>query len=275
MGPPLKRLSPFRACIAAATLALALLSPARAHDIWLEAGAPILRPGDAVKVDLLLGNHGNNHRDFKQAGKADPKKVRCEVIAPDGKASGFSDKMIDTGFGPKEGYWTARVGGDAPGLHLLVASSDQVVAYAPTRSIKCAKTFFLVSKSLDRPPMEEKGFDRIVGAPLELVPRSNPVAPMGPGTPIKVRLLYKGKPMAGAVVSFIPRGTALAEGFDETYERKTDAGGDASFEPKSANDYLVAAHHEEPKEGGEGFENTKYSATLTVKVSAIGACRGE
>ena len=56
---------------------------------------------------------------------------------------------------------------------------------------------------------------------------SNPVAPMGPGKAIHVRLMFKGKPLPNTKVSFIPRGTTLAEGFDRTHERMTDASGRA------------------------------------------------
>jgi uncharacterized GH25 family protein len=253
----------------------ALAVPSLAHDVWVETNTPIIHPGDAVHVDLMLGNHGNNHRDFKLASKADPKHVTLEHVTPDGQRRELNSKLVDVGYEPKEGFWTAPVLAVQPGLHMILATSDHVVAYAPTRSIKSAKTFFLVSKSLDRPSADTEGFDRVLGLPLEIVPQGNPVAPMGPGTPIRVRLLYKGKPLAGAVVSFIPRGATLSEGFDETYERKTDANGEADYEPKSANDYLVVAHVEEPKESGEGYENTKYAATLTVKVPAICACCGE
>jgi uncharacterized GH25 family protein len=157
----------------------------------------------------------------------------------------------------------------------VVQTSDAVVSYAPTRSIKTGKTFVVATKSLDKVPEDNPGFDRAIGKGLELVPQTNPVTPMGPGTPLKVRLLMDGKPMTNARVSFIPRGATLSEGFDERYERNTDAAGDAMFEPKEANYYLVVAHHESPDEKGEGYTSTKYSATLAVYVPAICPCCGE
>ena len=53
--------------------------------------------------------------------------------------------------------------------------------------------FFVMSPSLDRVPERNPGFNRALGHPLELIPETNPVTPMGPGLPIRVRLLYKGK----------------------------------------------------------------------------------
>ena len=90
------------------------------------------------------------------------------------------------------------------------------------RAIKSAKTCFVTAASLDRPTADNPGFDRPIGHDLELVPVLNPVTPMGPGSPIKVRLLYQGKPLAGERVSFIPRGATLKAGLDEQYERTTD-----------------------------------------------------
>ena len=102
---------------------------------------------------------------------------------------------------------------------------------------------------------------------------------MGPGTLIRVRLLYKGSPLAGERVSFIPRGATLeARALDDRYERLTDEKGEASFEPTEANSYLIAAHKTEPKQGGEldgkPYEFTKYGATLTVFVPRICPCCG-
>ena len=98
---------------------------------------------------------------------------------------------------------------------------------------------------------------------------------MGVGTPLRVRLLWKGKPLKNAVISFIPRGTPLKAGFDARYERHTDAAGDATFEPSSANTYLIVAHREDTAAKGKGYDSTKYSAMLTVIVPQICACCGE
>lgn len=95
---------------------------------------------------------------------------------------------------------------------------------------------------------------------------------MGPGQPINVRLLFQGKPLAGARISFIPRGQSLAEGMDSEYERTSDSQGAASFTPRSGNVYLVVAHHMDADADGDGYEATKYSATLVVFVPELCPC---
>jgi len=260
-------------------LALIAPTPALAHDTWVQTNTNLVRAGDAVHIDLMLGNHGNGHRDFKLAGKLALEGSTLEVIDPDGKRYDLKDRLADTGYTPQEGFWTTRFDTAKPGAYVVSHTFDRVMTYAPERAIKSAKAVFVASKSLDRPSPDNPGFDRALGHDLELVPVANPVTPMGPGSPITVRLLYKGKPLAGERVSFIPRGATLKTDLDEQYERTTNAKGEATFEPKEANYYLIAAHKTEPGQGGsldgKDYTFTKYGATLTVYVPKVCACCGE
>jgi uncharacterized GH25 family protein len=248
---------------------------ALAHDTWVQTNTGVVRAGDAVYVDLMLGNHGNDHRDFKLAGKPDLSACTLELVGPDGASIDLKPSLQDRGYAPKEGYWSGQFQPVKPGLYLVAQTSDQVASYAPQRVVRSAKAFFLVSSSLDRIPPDAPGYARILGHALELVPQASPVAPMGPGMPIRVKLIYKGKPLAAEKVSFIPRGETLGEGFDARYERRTDAAGTAAFEPKEANYYLVVAHHLDADGGGPGYKSTNYSATLTVIVPALCPCCAE
>ena len=157
---------------------------------------------------------------------------------------------------------------------MLTLTSDKVVDYAPKRSIKTAKTFVLASPSLDAPKVpSDKSFSTPVGQGLELVPLTHPVAPLSPGAKLKAKLLFKGQPIAGQVVSFIPRGVQLKEDFDERYESKTDAEGVVSFEFKEPNVFLVAAHYEERSDGNDPkYNSIKYSATMTIHVPNLCGC---
>jgi uncharacterized GH25 family protein len=98
---------------------------------------------------------------------------------------------------------------------------------------------------------------------------------MGPGAPIKVRVLFRGKPLADARVSFVPRGETLADGFDKNYERTADAAGRAAFTPKTGNYYLIVVHHTEPAAGKAEYDSVLYSATLTVLVPEVCPCCGD
>ena len=261
-----------------ASLAICLaaqIHSAFAHDTWLQTNTPVVRCAEAVHIDLMLGNHGNEHRDFLLASKIGLEKATLSVIDPAGKVYDLKDRLSDTGYTPKEGFWTARFNPVEPGLYRAVHTLDQIVNHGkPTRAIKSAKTCFVASKLLDKVPEDNPGFDKPLGHPLEIVPEANPVTPSGPEVPIRIQVLLHGKPFENARVAFIPRGTKLQTDFDPNYERMTNAHGRCSFIPKEGNYYLVVVHHKSD-EAGAGYDATAYSATLTVLVPDICPCCGE
>lgn len=248
-------------------------SMALAHDTWVETNTQLARTGDAVHIDLKLGNHGNEHRDFKLASKTTLEGCRMEVISPEGQAFDMKDRLSDVGYAPNEGYWTGKFVGTANGVYTVSHTFDKIVNHGqPVRSIRSGKAFFVLSPSLDKVVPAKTGFEKPLGHAFEIVPLTNPVTPMGPGIELKVQVLRNGKPVAGTKVSFIPRGETLAKGIDPNYERMTDEQGTASFTPKTGNYYLVAAHHKAPEEKTAEYNSTSYSATLTVLVPELCPC---
>ena len=239
-----------------------------AHDTWLQASPRLVQPDDVVHIGLFLGNHGNDHRDFKIASKVGSlDEVQVEVIGPDGRKTDLRPDMADLGYAPKEGFWSGRFVPAVEGLH-CVAHFRQGVRHG-AMGFKGGKAYFLASESLDTPGKPDAsggGLPEPLGHPLELVLESHPVLGCGPGKPITVQLLFKGKPLADQVVSFIPRGVTLAEGFDAEHECKTDAEGRCSYTPKEGNLVLVVTHLVKPEEQGEGYDKTAYAATLVIDV---------
>jgi uncharacterized GH25 family protein len=260
MRPSIRLLAPL--CLSVAG------SIACAHDTWLEATPTVVRPSDVVHVGLFLGNHGNDHRDFKIAGKVGSlDEVQLEVIAPDGRRTDLVPDMVDLGYAPKEGFWSGRFVPAAAGLH-CVGHFRQGIRHG-ARAFKGGKTYFLASESLDmpgKPDASGSGLPDPLGHPLEFVLESDPVLGCGAGKPIAVKLLFKGKPLADQVVSFIPRGTTLAAGFDASHERRTDGEGRCTYTPREGNRVLVVAHVVRPDETGEGYDKTAYAATLVIDV---------
>lgn len=247
-----------------AVAAVCLLSAAAiAHDAWLEMDGPVIRAGDVAQVRVLLGNHGNKHRDFKLAGKLDLSKGTLSVVSPDGQESDLKASAIDLGLGPRDGYWMARVPASSAGVYVVAHSSNS--KHGSTRSLKFAKAVFTAARSLDQPG-EGKGFDRVLGQTLEIIPLTDPTQ-VQTGEAVRVRVLLQGKPLAGARVSFIPRGTVLAVGMDDEYERIADDAGEVSWTPEQVNDVLIAVHHLAADESGEGYEATQYAATLVIRVT--------
>ena len=72
-------------------IVLATPVAALAHDTWVQTNSSIVRTGDVVHIDLMLGNHGNEHRDFKIAGKLSLEGATLELIDPEGKHFDLKD----------------------------------------------------------------------------------------------------------------------------------------------------------------------------------------
>lgn len=86
----IKRLLPL------ATLLL-LAGVARPHDTWGQTNPNVVRPRDQVHVDLMLGNRGNDHRDFALASTVDLAPSALEVLAPVGKRDDLRDRLAASG----------------------------------------------------------------------------------------------------------------------------------------------------------------------------------
>jgi uncharacterized GH25 family protein len=253
-----------------AAVAVAPLA-ASGHDTWVQASQRLVGVGDVVHVELFLGNHGNDHRDFKVAGKlASLEGVTLDVIAADGRRTDLVPAAVDVGYAPKEGFWSARFVPASPGLHGVAHTRTGI--HNRKRGIKSGKAYFLAADQLDAPPAGGWKHAEPLGHPLELVPETDPVRGVGPGRPIAVRLLHRGQPLADHRVSFIPRGAELAEGFDERFERRTDDLGRCGFEPREGDLVLVVAHLDAADERGPDFDRTVYSATLVLDVPQRCAC---
>ena len=257
-------------------LLISISSRVIAHDTWVQTNSNVIRTGDAVHIDLMLGNHGNHHRDYKLASKISLGGVVLKVRDSEGKSYDLQDRLVDTGYTPKEGYWTTKFAATKPGLYLVEHSLDKVVSHGkPVRSIRSGKTCFVVSNSLDTVARKNPGFDVVCGHPLEIVPVKNPVTPSGPGEEMQVRVLFQGKPLAKTRVSFIPRSESLKPDHDPQFDRDTDDKGEAKFTPKSGDYYLIVVHHRDDKAAGQGYEATTYSATFNVFVPDLCPCCAE
>jgi uncharacterized GH25 family protein len=243
---------------------LAINAPSFAHDAWIETSVSQVRTKEMVPAQLMLGNHGNHHRDFKLAGKINLAQSTFSMRLPDGETVDLKPTAFDTGLGPKDGYWSVRFVPQANGLHVLTHASE--AQHGTKRAIKSAKTFFNAVTSLDSPE-PAKGFDQPVGDRLELVPVSDPTSASA-HQPVAVRVLWDGKPLPEARVSFVPRGQVLAEDFDPKFERKTNESGVAEWSADEGNLVLVVCHHE-TDEAGNGYSMTEYCATMTLHVHEL------
>jgi hypothetical protein len=123
---------------------------------------------------------------------------------------------------------------------------------------RCAKSLVVVG---DGP---RAGFDRVLGYPLELIPQADPYS-LAPGDPLTVALIFKGKPVTGALV--------IAFTADRPADRlnvRTGSDGRARLPLNRAGRWLVKAVHmiavpaNDPAADWESFW-----ASLTFEVRAL------
>lgn len=251
--------------------ALLLSGPAlRAHDFWIEPSSFHPAPGERVGVRLRVGEH------FK--GDPVPRnEQRIERFVQVGAAGELPVQGVD-GMDPA-GYASFQ----APGLHWIVYDSNHASVElqapvfekylveeglekvsrerarrgqdkAPVREIysRCAKSLVRVGSGMG------SGWDKPLGLALELVPEADPYA-LAPGGELPVRLLYQGKPLAGALVAAFSK-----ERPDAKVTARSDAEGRVRLRLAGPGVWLVKAVHmvEPPQDAGADWESLWASMTF-------------
>src|SRR5689334_16151700 len=77
--------------------ALNLPRVAMAHDGWVEVSPTIVEKNQNATIALIQGNHSNEHRSYRIAGKWDQKYTTLLVVDPKGKQASLTDRLIDFG----------------------------------------------------------------------------------------------------------------------------------------------------------------------------------
>jgi uncharacterized GH25 family protein len=252
---------------------LGLVSTAlRAHDFWIEPSTFTPAPGQRVAVRLRVG------MDLRgDPVPRDPALLkRFVIVGPSGESSVPGLTNTDpAGFAAVQ----------APGLHVIGYESgrspleldaqkfekylaeeglEKISALRASRGqsgagsrevfSRCAKTLILAGKG------PAAGYDQVLGQRLELVPEANPYALTGGGE-LRVRLLYEGKPLAGALVAALPKGRPEAR-----ISARSDKEGRVRLRLDRPGFWLVKAVHmvPAPKETGADWES--FWASLTFEV---------
>ncbi len=256
-------------------VALALLAaPAlRAHDFWIEPSA--FRPAIAQRLAVRL----RVGQEFK--GDPVPRDLnllkRFVLVGPGGET-------------PVPGVPNTEPAGfvsiPAPGLYTIVyASSPEPVQldakkfndYLSQEGLESIRELRAQAGQSDAPDREifsrcakalvaaggggaAAGWNRALGLRLELVPEANPYT-LAVGGVLPARLLYEGKPLAGALV------TAFTKDHPEQKVAvRSDARGRVALKLDRPGVWLVKAVHmiPAPKESGADWESFWASVTFEM-----------
>ncbi|MGG4392865.1 DUF4198 domain-containing protein [Paenibacillus thiaminolyticus] len=250
-------------------LSFTLAVPAFAHDGWSQTNSPVIGAGEVAYVDMMLGNHSNEHRSYRIAGQWSTDSSKVYVMNPAGKKIDITDTRFYTGEAATEtepalnNYFVSSFSSSQPGAYIVSVEGDSIFKGADTgsRTLRSAKSFVAV---MDIPTMKRAsmliGFQRQVSPDrAELVPLFNPAAAQA-NTSAEVQLLLKGKPLADTEVSLIRRSDS------EAVTVKTDAKGVAKFKLGGADYYLLRAKPATNEKREGEYDTVSYEATMTFVV---------
>ncbi len=258
----------------AATLVLALCNAsARAHDFWIQPST--LRPALDTRVQLVLRVGERFVGD--EVPRRSEKIVRFVALAPQAREGESAIPGVDER--SPAGYFRSKLSGlhwvayqskpvpidllpakfesylKEEGLdHVLRARAERGEAQKPGKEIysRCAKALLAVgAPATMAAPAASADFERLAGLPLELVPASD-WSRAHAGDVVGARLLFRGEPLANALVGWVPEVDPKAE-----VRLRTDAQGRVSFTTAHAGTILVRVVHmvEAPKESGADWES--------------------
>jgi len=262
---------------------LAWSSPAFAHDFWLQPLHFNLAPGASTSLTVLVG-HGPFRsrwsgavdrvvlmRSYGPDGVVDQKNALHPTADKDGdlvfKAPGTYEVAFQSNYAESElpsirfnDY--VKVEGLTPAIdqRARIKAND-----APGREIYSRRAKALIQVGDPKGP--QPWVTRPVGLSLEIVPEKNPYA-LSPGEELPVRILYEGKPLAGALVKL----TNLEFDVRPVAMHLSDAQGRALFAVPRTGTWLINVIWTKPISGNPkaDFDTTFSSLTFGFGPSFAG-----
>jgi uncharacterized GH25 family protein len=252
-------------------LASASAPALRAHDLWIEPSSfrPVesqlfavrLRVGEAFRGEPVPRMKERIERFAAVGPGGEVPLTGVEGADPAGwavlPASGTWLLVYDSNHssieleGPKFEAYLAEEGLER--ISKLRADRGQTAARSREIFSRCAKSLVSVGNG------PTQGFDRVLGLPLELVPEASP-GELPAGGELPVILLFRGKPLAGALVVAVPR-----DGLDSKVSVRTGDDGRVRLRLDKAGDWLLKAVHMEPAPAESGADWESFWASLTLQ----------
>lgn len=248
---------------------------ASAHDGWVEIAPTIVEKNQSVTISLLQGNHSNEHKSYRIAGKWDQKNTILVVLDPKGKQISLTDRLIDMGedaeaIGPKgpKGFHLAPFLAKDDGLYQAIARQTRTVQPGDgpkVVTLRIAKAAFAAFKNPTLSAARNlKGFDRLVAGEdgVEFIPLQNPLAVFSNGS-LAFELRYKGRPLSGQAITLVRR----IDGFASVLERTSDEKGRVSLPVGPADLYLARVKLDEEIARADGLKDkSSFESTYVFQV---------
>jgi uncharacterized GH25 family protein len=254
-----------------------LLCPgiAISHDGWVEVAPAIVEKNQPATISLIQGNHANEHKSYRIAGKWDAKYTTLVVIDPKDKTTSLTDRLIDFGedaetIGPKgpKGFYLAQFFPKDDGLYQALARQARTLQQGDgpkVVTVRFAKTAFAAFKAPNVSAAKAlKGFDRMIAGDdaVEFIPVNNPLGIFSGGS-MTLELRKSGKPISGQLITLLRR----IDGFASVQERPTDDKGRSTFTVGPADSYLARVKIDEETTRSDGLKDkASYESTYVFQV---------
>lgn len=257
-----------RNCRGLLMAALLAAPPALAHDFWIEPSIFRPVPGTSVALRLFVGQEfkGDSVPYFPQkferyiaAGPAGTQAIpgvlgdepagALTPGAPGLYAIGLQTKPDSVSFDTSEEFEQ----------YLLKEGLERNLALHKKRrqpGKKIQETYFRCAKSLIVAGASGNDADRVLGFPLELIAETSPYR----GAGLRLRLLYKGKPLSGALVIAFNKAEPLAK-----LKARTDDNGRVEFVLPRSGVWLVTSVHMIPASFFSRYDWNSLWASLTFE----------
>jgi uncharacterized GH25 family protein len=252
----------------ALSILLGTISPAQAgsHNGWSQTNTPIVETGQNAYIELLFGNHSDDHASYRIDRKWVIENSVVKLVTPADETLDITDRFFYMGelTEVKEeriwvnNYYAGSFQTTEQGAYIIAAEGNFVYGDQEEPVLRSAKSFVGAAKV---PTVNKgkkiKGFDRqVTPGRGELVPLFNPAA-VTPGEEVSAQLLLKGEPVPDIEVAVIRRSDS------SDIRLKTDQDGKISWKTGEADYYLVRA---EMDAEDHQQDNGDYEATMTFIV---------
>lgn len=263
-----------RNTLAFAVLLTCVVADAQAHDFWIEPSRFVVQPRDSVSLYLregenLVGNSLPYVTDwFREYSRSDA-RGRAPVTAELGDNPAVIE--IRSSGTTLLGYWsTPNFVALKPakfesylrqeGLEHVLAQRAQLGesdTEARENFVRCAKTYLTTNRDALSTALKAP-----LGFTLELMPPDNLHA-LAPGERLDLRLLYLGKPLAGALVTAFRQAAP-----EDKVQLRSDAQGRAALRLSASGIWLIKAVHMVRLENHPKADWESYWASLLFELRA-------
>jgi uncharacterized GH25 family protein len=231
----------------------------QAHMFWLLTDRDSPKVNEAVQVEIGFGHKFPRDEEIKAERLG---SIKC--VGPDGREVAL--KKIST--------IRYELVPSQKGVYVIAA---QVVPGFVSRTPKGMKLgtkkevpdanlcfrFDMAGKTLINVGAPKQGFNRRAQSTLEIMPLKN-LSTLKVGKTLPIRVIFQGKPLAGAKVEFTHEQADPQKPF--AFLGKTDAQGEIQVKLDKPGRWLLVASHKTPYNNPEECDENSYRASLTWRV---------